>query len=300
VYVVIGGAGGIGQMWSELMIDKHQAQMVWIGRREADDTLNAKLEALASKGPKPMYIAADATNRDQLKAAFEQVKQRFGQIHGVVNSALVFYTQALDELEEVGVRGCLQAKIDVSVNLIETLEGEPLDFLLFFSSIVALTKNPQQSHYAAGCQFKDAYALAMRQQWQAKGYRTPIKIINWGFWHQPNNLSFDGYQEYARLGIGMIEPAEGYAAIESLLASRFPQLGFMKTSKPILIEGMDVAQRIQCQQQRSGISLGNMMLRLSEKLAASPSVSTQPPMSENATSDHQKHENKEQGDYANS
>ena len=33
---VIGGAGGLGNVWSEYMIRNHQAKIVWIGRRKED------------------------------------------------------------------------------------------------------------------------------------------------------------------------------------------------------------------------------------------------------------------------
>ncbi|MCZ0847921.1 hypothetical protein O0536_25105, partial [Brevibacillus laterosporus] len=34
VYVVIGGAGGIGEVWSEYVIRMYEAKVIWIGRRE--------------------------------------------------------------------------------------------------------------------------------------------------------------------------------------------------------------------------------------------------------------------------
>src|SRR5262249_18818848 len=36
VYVVIGGAGGIGEVWSRFMIERYQARVIWIGRRPYD------------------------------------------------------------------------------------------------------------------------------------------------------------------------------------------------------------------------------------------------------------------------
>ncbi|MDK2598870.1 KR domain-containing protein [Bacillus stercoris] len=50
VYVVIGGAGGIGEAWSEYMIRTYQAQIVWIGRRKKDAAIQSKLDRLALLG----------------------------------------------------------------------------------------------------------------------------------------------------------------------------------------------------------------------------------------------------------
>ncbi|HEX3030360.1 MAG TPA: polyketide synthase dehydratase domain-containing protein [Clostridia bacterium] len=48
VYVVIGGAGGIGEVWSEYMIRTYQAKIIWIGRREKDGSIQEKLDRLAA------------------------------------------------------------------------------------------------------------------------------------------------------------------------------------------------------------------------------------------------------------
>ncbi|MBA4535518.1 beta-ketoacyl synthase N-terminal-like domain-containing protein, partial [Brevibacillus halotolerans] len=48
VYVVIGGAGGIGEVWSEYVIRMYEAKVIWIGRREKDANIQAKIDRLAS------------------------------------------------------------------------------------------------------------------------------------------------------------------------------------------------------------------------------------------------------------
>ena len=40
VYVVIGGAGGIGEVWSRFMIETYEARIVWIGRRPQDAAIH--------------------------------------------------------------------------------------------------------------------------------------------------------------------------------------------------------------------------------------------------------------------
>ncbi|MCP4430699.1 MAG: KR domain-containing protein, partial [Gammaproteobacteria bacterium] len=50
VYVVIGGAGGIGEVWSRWMIERYRAQIIWIGRREKDAAIEAKLDSLSKYG----------------------------------------------------------------------------------------------------------------------------------------------------------------------------------------------------------------------------------------------------------
>lgn len=246
VYIVVGGAGGVGQVWSEWLVRRYQANVIWFGRRQQDQSISEKLDHLGSLGPKPEYRSVDVSNLAELKSAIAVVKQQYGAIHGVVHSALVFFEEPISELSETSLCQCLAAKVDVSVNLAMAFESElasePLDFMLYFSSIASLINNPNQAHYTAGCQFKDHFAAYLQQRWSEKQRSNPaqtlVKTMNWGFWKKGGDLDVESYEDYARLGIGLIEMQEGMDALAQLLASDRQQLAFLKTSKSILIEGV--------------------------------------------------------------
>lgn len=72
--MVIGGAGYIGEAWSEYMIRRYQAQIVWIGRSQLNAAIQSKIDRLSALGPEPFYIAADAADKHSLQQAYEQVK----------------------------------------------------------------------------------------------------------------------------------------------------------------------------------------------------------------------------------
>jgi polyketide synthase PksN len=135
VYVVIGGAGGIGEAWSRFVIETYDANLVWIGRRSKDAAIRAKLEALAALGHAPLYISADATERAALERAYQEIKQCFGHVHGLVHSAIVLDDQGLAAMDEARFRAALAAKMDVSVRMAQVFQHEALDFVLFFSSL---------------------------------------------------------------------------------------------------------------------------------------------------------------------
>ena len=71
--MVIGGAGGIGEVWSRFMIETYGARIIWIGRRPQDAAIQAKLEALATLGHAPLYISADATDHAALEWAYREI-----------------------------------------------------------------------------------------------------------------------------------------------------------------------------------------------------------------------------------
>jgi acyl transferase domain-containing protein/acyl carrier protein len=224
-YVVIGGAGGIGEAWSEHMIRTYRARVVWIGRREEDESIRAKLRRLGEFGPEPRYVRADATDRAALKRAYEDIKRTHPVIHGVIHSAIVLLDQSLERMDEQRFRAAVTAKLDVSVRLAQVFRGEPLDFLLFFSSMNSFLMASGQCNYVAGSVFEDAYAHHL-----ASELRIPVKTMNWGYWGTVGVVAAPQYRERMhRAGAASIEPAEGMAALDILLSGTFDQLGLVKT-----------------------------------------------------------------------
>ena len=225
VYVVIGGSGGIGEVWSKWMLENYQAQIIWIGRRNSDTAIQKKLDKLSTFGPVPMYVQADAANAESLQKAYAHIKQKHAQIHGVIHSAIVLSDSSLANMDEELFRAGLKAKVDVSVCLAQVFEKEPLDFVLFFSSMIAFGKAAGQSNYAAGCTFKDAFARRLAQDWSC-----PVKVMNWGYWGSVGIVTDPSYQaRMERAGIGSIEPEEGMEALETLINGPLDQLALLKT-----------------------------------------------------------------------
>jgi len=228
VYVVIGGSGGIGEAWTRYAIQHYQAQVIWIGRRQPDATIQAKLDALADLGPAPVYVVADAANSESLQSAYATIKQTWPVIHGVIHSAVGLFDHSLVEMDEQRFRDILSAKIDISVNLAQVFKDEALDFMLYFSSVVALEKNGGLSGYAAGGAFEDAFALHL-----AKQRTCAVKVINWGHWEigTGDTISAATKIRLQLSGIIPIQPDEAMSVLQGLLTAPLNQLALLKTSR---------------------------------------------------------------------
>jgi polyketide synthase PksM len=231
VYVLIGGAGGLGGVLSEYLIREYEAQVVWIGRRAKDEAIEKKQEQVAARAGKsslhPLYIAADARKREDLERACKEIKERYGRINGVIHSAVVLADKSLANMEEEQFRAGLSAKVDVAVRLAQAFGEEPLDFVLYFSSVQSFAKLPGQSNYAAGCTFADAFA-----EWQRGQVEHAVKVMNWGYWGSVGIVASVEYQErMAQLGIASIEPQEGVAALERLLCASRAQVAMIRAKK---------------------------------------------------------------------
>ncbi|WP_167337408.1 SDR family NAD(P)-dependent oxidoreductase [Pseudomonas batumici] len=234
VYVVIGGAGGLGEVFSRVLIERYQAQVIWIGRRPVDAVIEQKINRLGALGVTPTYVRADATDYAELEGAYRQIKARYGAIHGVIHAAITLQDKTIANMDEERFRSGLAAKVDVSVRLGQVFAQEPLDFVLFFSSIQSFFKPAGQSNYAAGCTFKDAYAHALGRAWPC-----PVKCMNWGYWGTVGIVASPAYRaRLASQGIGSIEPAIGMDAVDVLLQSPFERLAFMQLSKKSAVAKM--------------------------------------------------------------
>ncbi|MFD2426637.1 SDR family NAD(P)-dependent oxidoreductase [Ralstonia solanacearum] len=250
VYVVIGGAGGIGEVWTRHMIRRCRATVVWLGRRAADGAIHDKLAALAKIGrecnaPAPVYLQADATDATQLARARQQVIERFGAIRGVVHSALVLDDRRLEQMDEAQFTACLDAKLATSLRMAQVFapaDNPALEFVLFFSSMNAFSRAAGQGNYAAGCTFADAFAAQLDRQWPCA-----VKVINWGYWGSVGVVADPGYRaRMAEQGLDSIEPDEGMAALDRLLAAPLPQLGLVKLLEPMTIAGIESDWQLAC------------------------------------------------------
>ncbi|AOO62161.1 type I polyketide synthase [Bacillus velezensis] len=259
VYVIIGGAGGIGEVWTEYMIQTYQAKIVWIGRRKKDTQIERKLKRLAALGPAPQYLSADAADYDSLKRAYDTIVKEHGKVHGIIHSAIVLSDRSFANMEEEQFRASLSAKTDVSLQIARVAEGEPLDFLLFFSSMMSFQKAPGQSNYAAGCTFKDAFAKRISQ-------KAPyaVKVVNWGFWGSVGVVASEQYRKrMERDGIASIEAPEAMKTLETLLSGPYDQLALIKTTDPVFMKD-DLKEQVTVYPEKIPSALGQLAVNITQ------------------------------------
>ncbi|KJH66469.1 amino acid adenylation domain-containing protein [Chromobacterium violaceum] len=229
VYLVVGGAGGIGRVWTEHLIRTRRAQVVWLGRRERNAEIDAAIAELAKLGPAPRYIRADASSHAELSRAAEETIAAFGAIHGVAHAAIQLQDSGLARMDESRFAAGLSAKVDVCVRLAEVFGRQPLDFMLFFSSLQSATKSAGQSNYAAGCVFKNAFAHYLSQRLDY-----PVKVVNWGYWGEVGSVAGDDYRRRMdKLGLASIDGEQAMAALQTLLSQPLSQLGFLRASQQL-------------------------------------------------------------------
>ncbi|MER5408927.1 SDR family NAD(P)-dependent oxidoreductase [Streptomyces sp. NPDC002769] len=223
VYVVVGGAGGLGTEWTRHVVERFGAHVVWIGRSPEDAAVKGRMDSVRGRGS-VRYVRADATDHASLRDAFDRIRSEFPRIHGVVHAALVLRDQSFAGMNEETLLASLSAKVDAAVTTARVLDDEELDFALFFSSVQSFATTAGQGNYAAGSAFLDAYARLLGRHWSC-----PVKVMNWGWWGSQGSVSSDYYrQRMERAGLVSIEAPEAMNALNVLLGGPYDQLGFVK------------------------------------------------------------------------
>ncbi|MEB3232892.1 MAG: SDR family NAD(P)-dependent oxidoreductase, partial [Leptolyngbyaceae bacterium] len=230
VYLIIGGAGGLGLVLSRYLLDTVQAKLVWVGRRRVEALAPEAQQLLTLQGANILYQPADLGDLVAMQGAIATAKAQFGRIDGVIHSALVLADGAIADMAESTFHQALVPKVQGNVILQQALADEPLDFLLFFSAGQSFMSQAGQSNYAAACTFEDAWA-----RYQDRHQPYPVKIINWGYWGDVGIVATaDHRHRMAQQGVWSIHPQEGMAVVERCLASYVSQVAYFKADPRML------------------------------------------------------------------
>ncbi|HSO00297.1 MAG TPA: SDR family NAD(P)-dependent oxidoreductase, partial [Candidatus Nanopelagicales bacterium] len=235
VYLLAGGAGGIGLTIAEHLARRFSARLGLLGRSALDEERARRVQAITAAGGECLYVQADISDPAQVEAAVSRVRERFGPIQGVIHSAIVLKDSTIGRLSEQALREVLAPKARGAVLLDRAVQGDPLDFFAFFSSAIAFTAAQGQANYAAASTFEDSYALFLRSR-----MGRPVTVFNWGFWGDTGVVATDAYRErLGKKGVESISKEEGLRAFERVLASRADQVFPMKL-RPELLDQLGV------------------------------------------------------------
>ncbi|MGU8077190.1 SDR family NAD(P)-dependent oxidoreductase [Burkholderia pyrrocinia] len=268
VYVIVGGAGGIGKVLTRYLIEVYDAQVAWLGRRGIADGVGVALADLADAGRPPTYWQVDAADAEALSRARDEIVARHGVVHGVVNSVIVLSDQGVMGMNEQKFMEVLDVKVASSVNVMRAFRDDALDFMLFFSSLAAYLKSPGQSNYAAGSVFQDVFAQQARQR-----ARFPVKVINWGYWGEFGAGASAHYRRrMSAIGVASVLVADSMAAIEQLLRGPMAQMGFIRMQaldRLSIIPTMRIDEAVEISARHSPVSItvADALTRAARQLA---------------------------------
>ncbi|NJM14476.1 MAG: SDR family NAD(P)-dependent oxidoreductase, partial [Bacteroidales bacterium] len=225
VYIVSGGLGGLGLVFSEYLVKNFQCRLVLFGRSELKAEQREKLNLLMAHHKEILYLQADSSKLEDIEEVVKTTKARFSQINGVfhcagVNRDSFMLKKSTEDLEKV-----LESKIYGTINLDKATQDEKLDLFVLFSSIAGVMGNIGQCDYAYGNHFLDSFA-ENRENLRKQDKRFGKSLsINWPYWEEGGmNLSVnDLAMSKQRAGIWPLPTKEGLTYFEEFLRSDLHQ-----------------------------------------------------------------------------
>ncbi|MGH7935688.1 MAG: SDR family NAD(P)-dependent oxidoreductase, partial [Chthoniobacterales bacterium] len=203
--------GGLGSIFAEHLAKRYSAKLILTGRAALDAGKEERLEGLERAGAEVLYVAAEVSDKEQMRSALAQGRERFGALHGVIHAAGIVSDRRSVLAKDVGsIEAVLAPKVTGSIVLNELLQDAKLDFLCYFSSSAAILGDFGACDYAVGNRFELAYAQ----------HASPHGVaICWPMWAQGSGVKDDAAQLYLRTsGQRALRAEEGVEIFEQLLA----------------------------------------------------------------------------------
>ncbi|MFB6076108.1 MAG: SDR family NAD(P)-dependent oxidoreductase, partial [Candidatus Aenigmatarchaeota archaeon] len=235
VYLIAGGANGIGMEVAKHLAKNYQAKLILLGRRKFDKNISSKIKTLKDMGGRVEYFSVDISDKKQMQNARERIRNTFGPINGVIHSAFVLKDSTLFNMQEEKLSQVLAPKVEGTLHLYELVRQEKLDFFTFFSSYISFFGAPGQSNYTSASTFQDNFAFYLSYD-----LNIPAQVINWIAWKDTGAVSSDYYlNRFEESEIELLTSEEGVRFFDDISASSYRQLAMRKSgNKDIQSKGI--------------------------------------------------------------
>ncbi|MCJ8269654.1 MAG: SDR family oxidoreductase, partial [Psychrosphaera sp.] len=213
VYLITGGAGGIGLTFARHLVEQYQAKVILVGRSILSDDKQATIDAIKQGTGEAVYLTGDAGVLADVQSVVSQIKNTFGKLNGILHSAGVARTALITNKLEADTTATLAPKVSGTLNLDLATQNEALDLFVTFSSISAVIGEAGLSDYAYANGFMDRFAV-QREQLVAKGERHGKTLsINWPVWSE-GGMALNEQTKLLMKNVQGIEPIENGLALQ--------------------------------------------------------------------------------------
>jgi amino acid adenylation domain-containing protein len=221
-YLITGGLGGLGLEVARWLAERGARHIALNSRRGPEEHTKRVLGELRERGVNVQVVLADVTAAEQVERMLGEIDTTMPPLTGVIHAAGLLrdgavLNQTWERFEEV-----LAPKVFGGWHLHQLTRDRDLDLFVLFASTAGLLGNHGQANHAAANSFLDQLARHRRSA------GLPAVAIDWGAWAEVGEAAERAGQlrsHLAAAGIGWIEPSEGLAALECVLANDPVQVG---------------------------------------------------------------------------
>nr|WP_285888677.1 SDR family NAD(P)-dependent oxidoreductase [Paenibacillus polysaccharolyticus] len=195
VYLISGGAGGIGIEVSKYLAGRANVHLAWINRSalpprntwedllqaDEDRALCRKIQSILdieSMGSTIEIYSADISKKGEIQPIVDELRRQHGKIRGVIHGAGIGRSDLLINRSESQFKGIFDPKVLGTRILDELTSSDKLDFFILFSSVATMFSGAVQGDYTAANAYLDAYGEYRNKL----GKRT--HVINWTTWKE--------------------------------------------------------------------------------------------------------------------
>jgi myxalamid-type polyketide synthase MxaE and MxaD len=233
-YLVTGGLGAVGVKIARWLVEHGARHVALVGRRglperslwagidpaSANGRSVAAVNALEAMGAKLEIVAADLSDRSSVEKLFANFGREWPELRGLVHAAVAAPEERrVRDLDARALREMLSVKVDGTRNLLEMAANQPVEFIVFFSSMAALLGLRGGGHYGAASAYLDALAHDCRRS------GVPVTSIDWGAWDEMRSSSGEirPLARTANASVYPLDPPRALATMEAVVAAGLPQ-----------------------------------------------------------------------------
>jgi NAD(P)-dependent dehydrogenase (short-subunit alcohol dehydrogenase family) len=207
IYVITGGAGGIGMEVAKYLASQNKVTLVLINRSSVPDrqdweSIQAKgedenlikkikdIQEIEAKGSKIECYSANVSNSGEMGKILHDIRTKHGKINGVIHGAGVGGIEPIVNRRPEDFNRVFNPKVYGTWILDRLTREDELDFFIMFSSIATILSAPGQGDYTAANAYLDSFSYYRNMT----GKRTIT--INWSIWRETgmcltHDFSFD-------------------------------------------------------------------------------------------------------------
>ncbi|MFB4303350.1 SDR family NAD(P)-dependent oxidoreductase [Actinomadura sp. NTSP31] len=173
----------------------------------AEREIRANLDALKEHAASVRYHAGDVREPRVVRDVVERVYMRHGRLDGVVHGAGIVEDRLVRDKEPQSFERVYRTKVDGASALAAAVRPG-VGFFVVFGSVAGVHGNRGQADYAAANDACDTLAHVWRTRLRGR-----VLVADWGPWAGGGMVSPELAREYARRGVGLIDPDAGVAAL---------------------------------------------------------------------------------------
>ncbi|MDA8562037.1 SDR family NAD(P)-dependent oxidoreductase, partial [Gammaproteobacteria bacterium] len=203
VYLITGGAGGLGKHFSKYINNNPSVKIIITGRsKNSKQTL--------SDSSNLIYKQCDITKLEDVELLFKTIYEKYGHINGIIHSAGLIKDNFIINKLEKEIDEVMAPKIKGALNLHKIIQKHNVDWVVFFSSMAGTLGNLGQADYAGANAFLDSFATTHN-----------YKSIAWPLW-KDGGMHIDSVFEKRledQTGMYTLKTDKGLEAFANIVAS---------------------------------------------------------------------------------